>query len=56
MFDDLERVEELRAFQQISDITQVAAPSSTTTCLMVYIEYSMWIWKEHGKASEASHL
>jgi hypothetical protein len=45
MFDDLERVEELIYFQQIRDITQVATPSSKTAHLMVYFEYSMWIWK-----------
>jgi hypothetical protein len=39
MFDDLERVREPRYFQQTRDITQVAAPSSTTAHLMVYLEY-----------------
>jgi hypothetical protein len=40
---------------------QVASPSSKTTCLMVYLEYSMWIWKatwygKRGFTSVTSNL
>jgi hypothetical protein len=45
MVDDFERVGEPIAFQQTKDITQVATPSSNTTLLMIYLEYSTWIWK-----------
>jgi hypothetical protein len=56
MVDDFERVGESIAFQQTKDITQVEVPSSMTTRLMVYLEYSTWIGKPHGRVSEASHL
>jgi hypothetical protein len=45
MVNDFERVGEPIDFQHAKDIMQVETPSSTTTRLMVYLEYSMWIWK-----------
>jgi hypothetical protein len=38
MFDDLERVGEMRDFKKNTDITDVAVPSSKTAHLMVYFE------------------
>jgi hypothetical protein len=58
MFNNLERVEEPRAFQQTRDITEVAAPSSMISHLIVCLEYSTWIWKAtwYGKRGFTSMM